>query len=172
MRERVDTRTEHSWTEEWHCSNQKMLQSNTKQHLNYSLFYNKCHKKQTSVWKIYLQVISLDCLSLFCLYPSLFYDAFQLLEPGCSTNTLSGNGLDDGRSRFDSRQKQRIFPVASLSRPALGHTQPPVQFVPGVLPPGRKRGRGVMLTTHSYLVPRSRMSRSYIFSPLKSVRVV
>jgi hypothetical protein len=56
---------------------------------------------------------------------------------------------------FDPRQGQRIFPLTSLSRPALGSTQPPVQWVPGVLSPGVKRGRGVMLATNPYLVPRS-----------------
>jgi hypothetical protein len=53
-----------------------------------------------------------------------------------------------GRSRFDPRQKQRIFPVTSMSRPTLGPTQPPVQWVPGVLSPGVKRSRCVTLTTH------------------------
>jgi hypothetical protein len=33
--------------------------------------------------------------------------------------------------------------------------------------PGAKRGRGVTLTTHPHLVPRSRMSRSYTSSPPK-----
>jgi hypothetical protein len=69
------------------------------------------------------------------------------------------------RSGFYPRQEQRIFPLSSISRPALGPTQPPVQWVPGVLSPGVKRGRGVMLTTHPHLVPRSRMSRSYNSSP-------
>jgi hypothetical protein len=59
----------------------------------------------------------------------------------------------------------RIFPLASVSRPALGSTQPPVQWVPGVLSPGLKRGQGATLTTHRPLVPRSWMSRSYTFSP-------
>jgi len=31
--------------------------------------------------------------------------------------------------------------------------------------PGAKRGRGVTLTTHPHLVPRSRMSRSYTSLP-------
>jgi hypothetical protein len=57
---------------------------------------------------------------------------------------------------------KRIFPLTSVSRPALGPTQPPVQWVPGVLSPGVKRGRGVKMTTHPHLMPRSRMSRSYV----------
>jgi hypothetical protein len=58
-----------------------------------------------------------------------------------------------------------IFPLASVSRSALRPTQPPAQRVPGVLSPGLKRGRGVTVTTHPHLVPRSRMSRSYTSSP-------
>jgi hypothetical protein len=63
-----------------------------------------------------------------------------------------------------NKKRQRIFPLASASRPALGPTQPPVQWVPGVLSPGLKPGQGVMLTTHPHLVPRLRMSRSYTSS--------
>jgi hypothetical protein len=43
---------------------------------------------------------------------------------------------------------ERIFPLACVSRPALGPTQSPVQRVPGILSPGLKRGRGVTLTSH------------------------
>jgi hypothetical protein len=53
---------------------------------------------------------------------------------------------------------ERIHSLASVSRPALGPTQPPV------LSPGVKRGRGVTLTTHPHVVPRTRMSMRYIFS--------
>jgi hypothetical protein len=73
---------------------------------------------------------------------------------------------------FDPRRGQRIFPLASVSRPALGPIQPPVQWVPGVLYPGVKGGRGVMLTTHPHLVPRSWMSRSYTSSPPKRLHGV
>jgi hypothetical protein len=61
---------------------------------------------------------------------------------------------------------------ASVSRPALGPTQPPFQWVPGVLSPGVKLGQGVTLTTHPHLVPRSRMSRCYSFSPPKRLHGV
>jgi hypothetical protein len=42
----------------------------------------------------------------------------------------------------------------------------------GVVSPGLKRGRGVTLTTHSHLVPRSGMGRSYTSSPPKRLRGV
>jgi hypothetical protein len=74
-------------------------------------------------------------------------------------------GWTTGRSGFDPRQGKRIFPLSSVSRPALGPTQPPVQWVPGVFSPGVKRGRGVTLTTHPHLATRSGMSRSYTSSP-------
>jgi hypothetical protein len=88
-------------------------------------------------------------------------DAIWQPEPGSSVSIVSGYG----RPRFDPRQGQRTFPLTSVSRPALGSTQPPVQRVPGFLSPGLKRGQGVTLNTHPHLVPRSRMSRSYTSSP-------
>jgi hypothetical protein len=36
-----------------------------------------------------------------------------------------------GRSRFDTRQRQKIFILTSVSRPALGPTQLRVQWVLG-----------------------------------------
>jgi hypothetical protein len=73
--------------------------------------------------------------------------------------------ITGGRSGFDPRQGQRIFLLALASRPALGPTQPPIQQVPGILSPGVKRGRGVLLTTNPHIVPRSRISISYTSSP-------
>jgi hypothetical protein len=89
-----------------------------------------------------------------------------------SLDIVSDYGLDDRAIRVRFPAGQRIFPVASVSRPALGPTQPPVQWVPGVLSPGVYPGRGVTLTTHPHLVPRSIMSRSYISSPPKRLHGV
>jgi hypothetical protein len=47
--------------------------------------------------------------------------------PGSSVSTVSDYGLGDWDS-IPGRGK-RFFPVASVSRPALGPTQPPVQWV-------------------------------------------
>jgi hypothetical protein len=53
-----------------------------------------------------------------------------------SVSIVSGYGLDD-RGSILGRGKS-IFPVASVSRPALGTTQPPIQWVLGVFSPGVK----------------------------------
>jgi hypothetical protein len=88
-------------------------------------------------------------------------------KPNCParSQTLYCLSWTIGQSRFDLRQGQ-IFLLAPAFRLALGPTQHPIQWVPGVLSPGVKRGRGVTLTTHPHLVPRLRMSRSYTSSPL------
>jgi hypothetical protein len=48
-------------------------------------------------------------------------------------------GLDDRVLGFDSRRWLGIFLFTTASRTALGPTQPPIQWVPGVLSLGVKR---------------------------------
>jgi len=67
--------------------------------------------------------------------------------PGSSVGIATGYGLDG--PGIESRWG-RDFP--HLSRPALGPTQPPVQWVPG-LSRGVKSCRGVKLTPHPLLEP-------------------
>jgi hypothetical protein len=61
---------------------------------------------------------------------------------GSSVSIVPGYGLDDRAIEVRSPAGARIFPLASVSRPALGPTQPPVQWVPGVLSLGGKARPG------------------------------
>jgi hypothetical protein len=60
-------------------------------------------------------------------------------EPGSSVGIVLTTDWTFGRSGFVPRQGQRIFPLTSVSRPAMEPTQLPVQWVPGVLSPGKAR---------------------------------
>jgi hypothetical protein len=55
---------------------------------------------------------------------------------------VSDYGLDDRAIGVRSPAGAKDFPLASVSRPPLGPTQPPVQWVPGVLSPGVKARSG------------------------------
>jgi hypothetical protein len=79
-----------------------------------------------------------------------------LTSRGSLLNIVSGYGLHDReiRGSIPGRGKED-FPLAFVSRKPLGPTQPPVQWVPGVLSQWIKRGQGVKLTSHSHPVPRS-----------------
>jgi hypothetical protein len=100
-----------------------------------------------------------------------FLSEFHILKKsrGSSGSIVSDYRLDDRGLIPDG---QRIFLLAPASRPALEPTQPPIQWVLGVLSLGVKHGRGVTLTTHPHLVPRSRMSRSYNPPPTPPWHVV
>jgi hypothetical protein len=58
---------------------------------------------------------------------------------GSSVSIVTGYGLDDRATEVRSPAGARIIPLTSVSRPALGPTQPPAQCVLGVLSLGLKR---------------------------------
>ena len=68
--------------------------------------------------------------------------------PGSSVGIATDSGLDGPGSNPGADE------IFRPSRPALGPTQSPVKWVPG-LSRGVKCGRGVLLATHPLLVPRS-----------------
>ena len=81
-----------------------------------------------------------------------------------SVGVATAYGLDG--PRIESRWG-RDFP--HQSRPSLRPTQPPVQWVPG-LSPGVRCGRGVTLTPHPLLMPRSKIEYSYTSTLPKGLR--
>jgi hypothetical protein len=95
---------------------------------------------------------------------------------GSSDSIASGYGLDHRAIEVRSQAESRDFSFklyVQTGSPGLGSTQTLVQWVPGVLSPGLKRGRGVTLITHPRLVPGSWMSRNYTSSsPLRLHRWV
>jgi hypothetical protein len=61
--------------------------------------------------------------------------------------------LQTGRTRLDPWERQRIITQSSVSRPALEPTQPPVQWVPGVISLGLNRERATLII-HPHLLPK------------------
>jgi hypothetical protein len=68
-----------------------------------------------------------------------------------SVGIATGYGLDDQGVGSSSPCKGKNFLFSTSSRPALGSTQPPIQWVPGVKQPGREADQPV---------PRSRIRGS------------
>jgi hypothetical protein len=86
----------------------------------------------------------------------LFGQFPPITSPFPGKHSLCSDWLRAGRprGRSSSHCTGRIFLLTISSRPVLGLTQPPIQWVPGVKRPGMK------LTTHLHLVPRSRIRES------------
>jgi hypothetical protein len=84
---------------------------------------------------------------------------------GSSVSIVSDSGLDDRAIGVRSPAWAKDFSsdlcvqTGSEAHPASCTMSTGGPF------PGAKRGRGLSLTTHTHVVPRSRMSRSYTSSP-------
>jgi hypothetical protein len=88
-----------------------------------------------------------------------YFNHLLSYKPGWLSGIALGYGLDDWG--FESRKGLGILFFTTVSRPALGPNQPPIQWVPGALSLGVQ---DVKLTTHFNLVPRLR--NSGVISPL------
>jgi hypothetical protein len=80
---------------------------------------------------------------------------------------ISDYGLDDRAIRIRSPARAKDFSSNLCVQTGSGAHPASSTMGTGGPVPGAKRGRDVTLSTHPHLVPRSGMSRSYIFSPPK-----
>jgi hypothetical protein len=94
------------------------------------------------------------------------------LEPGSSGSIVSDYGLDDRAIGVRSPAGAKDFSCSLCVQTGSGAHPASCTMGTGGPFPGIKRGRGVMLTTHPYLVPRAWMSRSYTSCPPKRLHGV
>jgi hypothetical protein len=95
----------------------------------------------------------------------VFLKLLHLPYHGLGQLSMYSDGIRVKRSGFDSRQRHKIFLFSTMSRLALGPTQPPIQWAPRDISEGL-RGSGVKVAIHLHLVPRSRMVQLYPHSLL------
>jgi hypothetical protein len=106
-------------------------------------------EQQLSTWEMYCIFRELQLLQKFL---GMYFYLYG--ELGSSVSIVS----DYGQLRFDPCQRRKDFSSSLCPDRLWG---PPSLLYNGyqgggVLSPGIKHGRGMMLTTHSHLVPRSR----------------
>jgi len=99
---------------------------------------------------VYWVILSIKLIFFFCLNG---YPLVRNHGPVSSVDIATDHELDGLGSNSGGDE------ISRPSRPALGPNLPPVQWVPGSFP-GVKCSRGVLLTTHPLLVPRSWKSRA------------
>jgi hypothetical protein len=85
---------------------------------------------------------------------SIIFTSILIVESG--KLCWYGDRLRSGRLGFNSWQRQKIFLFSTVSKPVLVTTQPLIQWVLGVKPPGLE-------TDNS---PPSRMVKLYLHSPI------
>jgi hypothetical protein len=96
-----------------------------------------------------------------CMY---FIRHYPVGQPVSSVSIVSGYGLDDRVIEVRSPAGAKDFSSNLCVQTGAGAHPSSCTMGNGFLSPGEKRGRGVTLTTHPHLVPRSIMSRSYTSS--------
>jgi hypothetical protein len=92
-----------------------------------------------------------------------WYEHYQHQAPCLLAAVIAqwyGAGLRAGWSVVRVSAGAGNFPFTTAPRPALGPTQPPIQWVQGLFPWGWS-DRGMKLTTQLHLVRRSKNARGY-----------
>jgi hypothetical protein len=95
-------------------------------------------------------------INMVCVQSSVWKVRYgDFTEPGSSGSIVSDYGLDDRAIGVRSPAGAKDFSSILCVQTVSGVHPASCTMGTGVLSPGVKRGRGVMLTTHPYLVPRS-----------------
>jgi hypothetical protein len=109
-------------------------------------------------------IVMNDKLRRWITLPGITSSCYPIRSRGSSVSTVSDYILDDRAIEVRSPAGAKDFSSNLWVQSGSGAHSAPCTGGPF---PGAKRGRGVTLTTHPHLVPRSRMSRGYISSPPK-----
>jgi hypothetical protein len=132
-------------------------------------FQGLTYQSRTVIFAWYFLALRMCALYLVCV--GQIYMCFccsvwivYVTSQGSSVSIVCDCGLDDRPNGVRSSAGTKDFSSNLCVQTDFGAHPASCAMVPGVLSPGAKRGRGVTLTTHPHIVPRSRMSRSYASS--------
>jgi hypothetical protein len=122
---------------------------------NFTAYFKHLHddefQNSITVWHIYSSRSNSLSISIathfFCQYTCmgmLLYNVYLLnaWSRDSSVGIVTGYGMDDRGCRSSSPGRVKNFPFSTSCRPALGRTQPPIQWVPRAISPEvKRRGR-------------------------------
>jgi hypothetical protein len=101
---------------------------------------SKCNFPKFCVQVINFANITLASCVFYYIYRLLIVNSWHYFSMGRRDSSVGlATELRAGQPRLDSRQGLRVFLFTTAPGPALGPTQPPIQWVPAALSQGVKR---------------------------------